>query len=369
MSTTIPLAPFEPSAFVEIKEMNAAAIHPAQSTCAVHQPIRLLQGVAILMIVVIHSVIPGHHYSGVAEVLDRFIRSCAVPLFMTISGFLYRRSTQSCRPYGRIMKEKAVRLLLPYVAVSSVAFLIKALLGRLAVRPVSLSRQSFAHHLLYPWDNAIVYYWFLPTLFLIFAVSIALDKWVIKRQTGRLVALIVILAALAVFVGVKQAEYPIRFLNLCGVCYYLFYFWLGFAFCQYEPTILQKLGRSWRAYPLMGLALLMTIALPDPDHALAVLEAVLGFTAMFATVTLLSRRKQWTRLAMIGDRSYQIYLLSWFFQTLPIVAVGRFISNQQYVCAAASFLLGTTGPLCATYLLRKMPPRFGVVFGLRQQAA
>src|SRR5689334_7511613 len=81
---------------------------------SVHQPIRLLQALAILMVVYAHSVIPGHHHQGVAELIDRFVRAVAVPLFMSISGFLYCLSNQSARSYMTLIREKINRLLLPY---------------------------------------------------------------------------------------------------------------------------------------------------------------------------------------------------------------------------------------------------------------
>ena len=105
---------------------------------SIHQPVRILQGITILMVVYAHSVIPGHHFSGWAELVDRFVRAVAVPMFMSISGFLYCLANQGSRPYGRLMKEKVHRLVLPYVVLSSLAYVIKASLGHVASRPLNL---------------------------------------------------------------------------------------------------------------------------------------------------------------------------------------------------------------------------------------
>jgi fucose 4-O-acetylase-like acetyltransferase len=331
----------------------------------IHQPIRILQAIAILMVVYAHSVVPGHHYSGVLDIPDRFVRTCAVPLFICVSGFLYRFTDQGSRSYGRLFNEKVQRILLPYIFLSTVAFMIKALLGAVASRPIPLTWSAYIHEMLYPWDNAIIFFWFLPTLFLIFCVSVPIDKWIVRRHPQSVLLLIALLAIVSAFVGNRDALYPSRILNVFGACNYLIFFWTGYAIRQYEDAIVRCLATRWRALAILAAAFIMTVSAPDANYGFAALQALCGIAGLFAitTVTAKTRSPQW--LCQIGDRSYQIYLLSWFFQTMPIILFSRFISQDEYICAAASFLLGTSGPLCVAHLVQKWTPAFGPVVGLR----
>lgn len=61
--------------------------------------------------------------------------------------------------------EKVKRLLIPYWVISTIAFVPKVLLSRYAMRPLDFSYENYVHMLIYPSDNVIVFFWFLPTLF------------------------------------------------------------------------------------------------------------------------------------------------------------------------------------------------------------
>ena len=339
---------------------------PPPAPRKIHEPIRLLQGLTILMVVYLHSVIPGHHYSGTPEIIGRFVRACAVPFFIAISGFLYSRTRRLSKPYTDVMKEKAYRLLLPYFVLSSIAFSIKALFGHLAARPIELTWRAYAHQLLFPWDNAIIFFWFLPTLFLIFAISIPLDKWIVGGAPIRLAGLLLGLFALSALAGIRDLSYPVRLLNICGVLNYLFNFWLGYTVCRYETLVLTVLGRKWRALLLLAFVVTLAIATPDANHAIATIEGSCGFLALFALTSVVSKNNFWQRsLSRIGDESYQIYLLSWFFQTMPIILFSQFVSKDQSVCLLISFLLAVSGPLCIAYLVGQRIPAARPLIGLR----
>ena len=317
------------------------------------------------MVVYAHSVIPGHHFSGWAELVDRFVRAVAVPMFMSISGFLYCLANQGSRPYGRLMKEKVHRLVLPYVVLSSLAYVIKASLGHVASRPLEFTWKAYVHQLLYPWDNAIILLWFLPTLFFIFVISIAIDKLLLSKGRIPLPALLVVFLILGTCIGIRQTEYPVRILNLYGVLNYLINFWAGYAICRYERAFTSGLVNSWRALLLLASSIALTVTIPDANYALAVIEGVSAFAALLGIAALVSKKTDLKLLSFIGDNSYQIYLLSWFFQTMPIIALSRFLIKDQYLCASVSLLLGTSGPLLTTYFVRTWMPSIGPLIGFR----
>ena len=325
----------------------------------------MLQGLAILFVVYAHAVIPGQHFTGPLEIFDRFVRACCVPLFIFISGYLYCYTNGGSKPAGHFLKERASRLLLPYFCLSSIAFVIKANLGSLAARSLPFTWASYAHQLFYPWDNAVIFFWFIPTLMLVCIASVFIDKWVIQKRPSALLPLLAALAVLSTTVGINQIAYPVRFLNFCGALNYLFYFWAGFAAIRYEKAIMSILGSVWRGALFVCAAVALTILLPNADHFFALLEATLACFSLLVFTNSLAMRHESSTLMTVGDLSFQIYLLSWFFQTMPIVALTHFVRTNQYACAAISIVLGAGGPLLVSYVVRARLKFARPLIGLR----
>lgn len=359
---------------ISLEQISLETLHGAKASGPrakgaapfVHQPIRLMQALAILMVVYAHSVIPGHHHQGVAELFDRFVRAVGVPLFMSISGFLYCLSNQSTRSYARLIKEKANRLLLPYAVLSSLAYIIKAGLGHVASRPIEFTWTAYFHQMLYPWDNVVIFFWFLPTLFFLFVISVAIDKLLLSKGRLPLPALLVILTLLSAFIGIREANYPIRLFNLFGVLNYLINFWAGYAICKYEPAFCRSFATAGRSLIIVAIPFTLAVALPDANHAIAVIQGVLTFAGLLALGAVFTRTRNSQLLSFIGDSSYQIYLLSWFFQTMPIIILSRAVTTNALVCGLASFLLGVSGPLLVAYGVRKKVPIIQPLIGFRR---
>lgn len=131
--------------------------------------ISFLQAWGIILVVIGHST--------EVPVIYPWIYSFHMPLFMFISGYLLCHGIraggltfeQKVLSSGFLLK-KVRRLLVPYVAISTAALFPKVLLGRFAMRPVNFSFGEWWHMLVYPGDNVIIFFWFLPTIFLIFSV-------------------------------------------------------------------------------------------------------------------------------------------------------------------------------------------------------
>jgi len=99
-------------------------------------------GIGIILVVFGHAHDPALDSEGDAvghfiSLLRAFVFTFHMPLFFAISGFLYQYTNQlhRRRTYLELGRGKAVRLLLPYVVVSSLVYPIKCLLSRFAMRP------------------------------------------------------------------------------------------------------------------------------------------------------------------------------------------------------------------------------------------
>lgn len=143
--------------------------------------ISFLQVFGILLVVIGHS----RYGAPVDPWWFTWIYSFHMPLFMFISGYLLRYGCEkknmslfamSWQERKFFLWKKVKRLLIPYWAISSLAFVPKVLMSRFAARPMEFSFGEYIRMLIYPWDNVIIFFWFLPTLFLIFVLIIILTS-------------------------------------------------------------------------------------------------------------------------------------------------------------------------------------------------
>lgn len=151
----------------------------------------ILQGWAMLWVVIGHAplieVTDGPVWVGT---LYKFAYSFHMPLFMLVSGWLFWRTRLGVNEsiwrgqkwsYVQIIKDKALRLLLPGLFFSIIAYCVKILFPGEVDRQTNLSFQEITHSFLYPYDNPLRELWFIITLFWLMMLA-PLWKIVIKRE-------------------------------------------------------------------------------------------------------------------------------------------------------------------------------------------
>ena len=271
--------------------------------------VSFLQAFGIVLVVL------GHSRQGApADPLwYTWIYSFHMPLFMFISGLLLRYTNErkgnalTATPIGKFMWKKVKRLLIPYVGISTLACVPKVLLSRFAVRPLEFSLTDYIHMLIYPCDNVIIFFWFLPTLFIIFFLVICGAKLLQKIQTPQKHA--ILLAALLLLHLFNPLE-GIRLFNLGGVVDYLFYFASGYYTCRFHlaERMQPHLGIG---FCLTGILSVVFVTLIPNFLGKDVLTAINGivFSLLLGQMYV---QQQWHFLHHLFGASYAIYLFSWF---------------------------------------------------------
>ena len=279
--------------------------------------------VSFLQVFGIILVVIGHAYYGDTKTSWTYawIYSFHMPLFMFISGYLLQYSAErkmialSAMPlYGSkgFIWKKVKRLLIPYFTISTIAFSLKPLFNRFAIRQVDISFADYFQMLVYPWDNVIIFFWFLPTLFLIFMLVIygvhflkEMDKPVFH------VCLLIFCLLLHLFNPLQG----IFILNLQGVTDYLIYFLLGYYGCRMH--IVEQLR-----YPIGGfvltclLSVCFVVEIPDFKGK----ELLTAINGIFMSIFLgkIYTANNWKFFHHLFGASYAIYLFSWFPQVLSL---------------------------------------------------
>lgn len=206
--------------------------------------------------------------------------------------------------------KKVKRLLIPYWFISTIAFVPKVLLSRYAMRPLDFSFDEYVRMLVIPSDNVIVFFWFLPTLFLIFLIVIILSSINTGINKNKLLVCVLLISLiLHLFNPLKE----VNVLNLGGVVNYLFYFMLGYGCCRWK--LFMRMGKYIYVgfVGLFVISMLLVFIVPD-FLGKDVVTAFVGI-AMGLYLSRIYVQKRWSFFNHLFGASYAIYLFSWFPQT------------------------------------------------------
>lgn len=185
-----------------------------------------LRAFAIIMVVIGHSIILYSHKWGLysttynvkfLDVLKDWINLIQMPLFLSISGFLFARSYKKYR-FKTFITKKVKRLLIPYVFVAVLwMYPIKRFVGYYSKNIVQFIIKDVI------WGQDIGHLWFLPCLFICFVCSYFLFKLFKKDDNLHEYIKVVIFIALYLIslVGSKFAAIP--WLSYLCVNYVWFY--------------------------------------------------------------------------------------------------------------------------------------------------
>lgn len=178
--------------------------------------IDILKGVAIISVLICHSVIVYPvNLEEVAwcNILKRFVDSYQMPLFFMISGFLCSYKGN----YGGYLLARVKRILVPYIVFDAAALLLRVVGGSLVNRSMDIKSAIFQ---LFLQGTSAGGYWFLYTLFVISVIAPLF--WVILKK-NRLLGLPIIAVCVIVSALLDLPE----ICCLKSVVYYLTYFIIG----------------------------------------------------------------------------------------------------------------------------------------------
>lgn len=326
---------------------------------------RRLKSITTLQSFGIFLVVLGHSFTlrntdgirpVVAEWLYHFIYSFHMPLFVFISGFLFMYTNATRRIiYSRFLLKKVKRLLLPYVIISSIAFAIKGGLSKYAMRPISPTLVDYIKGLAFPQHNPIVFFWFLPTIFILLSIAPLIKTIILRDNVLVSLGILPILMALHVFEPVKLDFLCFR----CAIST-LVYFYAG---CLVAYYVREKLNRLRNCYVLASLfaGLFLCTAFSIESHqGIKLLPAIIGIAF---SVSLAHFVKGTDIFKPFDGYSYQIYLLSWFPQVFFQILYQTGIITY-WVAACAMLFAGLFFPVITAKLVEKRFVKLRIAIGL-----
>jgi surface polysaccharide O-acyltransferase-like enzyme len=307
----------------------------------VNLPIETLRGLACLLLVLYHVI--GADASlglrvedGPVRWLNDGLAYLRMPLFTFLSGLVY-----GLRPFAgnsrAFLVGKVRRLLIPMLFVGTLFAVLQALI------PGTNSRVG-------PWYllhvNPVAHFWFLESLFWVFLVIWALERWnLIRDVKGYLLALTL---ACALYLTVRGWF----MLGIEGAIYLMPYFLFGLAFSRF--ALKPYLTSAWVRWGLLILAIVaviwMGMPVSNPDRRTVAMLAV-GLSLCMLSLSL-ARVVPW--LAAIGRHSYAIYLFHVFFTAALRIA----LNLMQIKLLPIDILLGLAIGLAGPIVLDRVASRF-----------
>lgn len=125
----------------------------------------VLQGFAIFLVVLGH-VIHGNAIFEWQNSLNRIIYSFHMPLFMCISGYLFHKTQiQKNKPFTSMLKNKAIRLLIPYFVLIFFCLVLKVIFAEYMRRKSEFSINQLLDAFVWFSNNPLSEMWFINALF------------------------------------------------------------------------------------------------------------------------------------------------------------------------------------------------------------
>lgn len=312
--------------------------------------ISFMQAFGIILVVAGHSTYQLGHAGHVPSIC-RWLYTFHMPLFFFISGYLLKYSNtrkgiqlSDMPALGKdgFITGKARRLLVPYVIISSVVFIPKTMMSAIALRPVDMSVWSYLGMLLYPHTNVIGYFWFLPSLFLIFCMAYIAAKT--KAKTNDSLLIVCLIAVSIVNPGTG-------FLGMDSALYNAVFFAAGYMFRKHMlETVVGRHSATAAAVTFTVSVALMYA----PDTGIRYLLTSFNGILMSVALAHLYIAGKMRFLDHLDGATYTIYLLSWF----PQVASQQILMSlvpgiTWHVTTALAFFSGLYVPLMVHRWVRK----------------
>lgn len=312
--------------------------------------ISFMQAFGIILVVAGHSTYQLGHAGHVPSIC-RWLYTFHMPLFFFISGYLLKYSNtrkgiqlSDMPALGKdgFITGKARRLLVPYVIISSVVFIPKTMMSAIALRPVDLSVWSYLGMLLYPHTNVIGYFWFLPSLFLIFCMAYIAAKTKAKTNDSLLILCLITVSIVNPGTG---------FLGLDSALYNAVFFAAGYMFRKHMlETVVGRHSATTAAVTFTVSVALMYA----PDTGVRYLLSSFNGILMSVALAHLYIAGKMRFLDHLDGATYTIYLLSWF----PQVASQQILISlvpgiTWHVTTALAFFSGLYVPLMVHRWVRK----------------
>lgn len=275
------------------------------------------------------------------QVTYGFAYSFHMPLFVAISGYLFyltrispvKEDGTRKWSWGEIMKDKLIRLGIPFFVFTIIAMVMKALFPGDMQRPVNISLMTVWNAIIYPGNGPLGELWFVGVLLWMFALS---PIWICVLQKKNYAMITGIILVILHFIPVK-----VDLLCVGLAASYAVWFYAGMAACKWMPEIS---GGGW--------IILLVGAIAYGVADVLDLAFIKSFTAIVASYGLaLSLDKMVPKIfSSFRNYTYQIFLMGIFAQ-IAVKMLFRRIEMPHLIAFIVCIVVGLYFPVLVSKIV------------------
>ena len=304
-----------------------------------------LKAYSCLLVVFGHVILGIQNMGGVAlpffaSPLKDFIWTFHVPLFMFLSGFVYRITGEwrGKKTRWRFILHKALNLGIPYFVFSILYTLINQMIP-------GTNFSHSAQEILYLWKTPVAHYWFLRTLFLLFVLYALLSRFLSN------VWITLILTALS---SVHMLFPDLPFLSLGNIVSWAFAFGFGVCLSSLDKLCFSGVKAAAVIAAHLGLEALCLFTGISGLPVIVEIERAAGIIASVTLVSLLVKNAFAEKLLMFVSRyNFPIYLMHTIFTAGVRIMLQRAGIHNYWLHVAAGMLVGIAVPVLIAKIMEK----------------
>lgn len=308
----------------------------------------ILQAWTMLWVIIGHAPLTITEYpsnfdknvSDIAEMMKSFAYSFHMPLFIMISGYLfYRTRISKNSDYLKTIKEKFMRLGIPYIVFITIAIVVKLLVPHGVDRQVKLGGFDFVMNYVDPYNGALREMWFVASL-LIYFLLYPLYVRIFKMKSFVLPVVIAIGTAMYYVPN----EYLTSLFAINKAIHNFIFFFLGLLISHLK---LDNLISNWRIISLSSIGYIICYILN-----ISLLISISASIAFWGLAIKIDKAFTSDLFHTFRERTYQIFLIGIFAQIFVKILAKMFIFQGSYfVWWLVCILLGIYFPV----LICKIP--------------
>lgn len=312
---------------------------------------------AIFLVVLGHSIIMYTNWNVIEttqtipyiKILKRFINVIEMPLFMSVSGYVFYYSKR--KQFIPFVLNKGRRLLIPYICAGA--------LWMAPLRMVMNIKNWNDGYFENVWKNLICqksvgHLWYLISLFLIFVIMYGIVRFRFRNKEAIIHDLVVLTTLLLISFTAKEG----MFFQFGGTCvkrmfYYLFWFFLGYLLNKYSAK-LQKVKEKSRIFNTADSCVFVICFCLYNLYGGNIWYYLSAFCGVILVYSMMPDKTNRT-LEFIEKNSYGLYL---FHSPMVYVTCSLFTEGNPYLVVAGNVVLLGLISIGLTCFLRHTPLAF-----------
>lgn len=313
-----------------------------------------IRALAILLVVMGHSIIlyslNWDLYETTNKVLfldylKKIIDIIQMPLFFSVSGFLFYYSRNKIDNLFKFFKNKFHRLLVPYIFIALLWMVpIRLLVGYQGYSNMSISDIIYNAILL---GKDCGHLWFLPTLFLIFLEMHIILYFMKKINSNNIIDFIILIIMICL------SKYCFKIPNIIPFASrsieYIIWFYLGYIINKYEDCMLILKKYKYLMYIFLILSILHWFYFEE--YISILFTKILIILIIYIEVPSISNKY----IELISENSFGIYL---FHSPLIYITFSTIPNSNPILVIILNFLVFGIISLVLTLIMKKTEWRF-----------